>query len=235
VNVAVSGKALTMRDDEVLGRDAELGLLDQLLDRGASALVLVTGGPRSGKSRLLRALRPRAHSRHWLVLPDDSASEGVFTVDKATTIAELEMALCPSVPEAGSDWVETLDARQRQLVLARGYRPTEEVHEWFVAELLRPAEATGPPRIVVVAGDARDLERLEQHAAKQIELGPLPREPVVAALRSLDATLKDPLEDKELEAYAEAIRLDPSLLEPLRRVLTLTTHAAPTGSVDGER
>ena len=79
-------------DGPIIGRDSELASLEDVLTSRNSALVLVVGGPRIGKRRLLREFRLRSASHHCRMIPVQPSSEGDppwLVVDKHTTIEGL--------------------------------------------------------------------------------------------------------------------------------------------------
>lgn len=222
--------------DTIIGRDRELAELEEVLASRRPALVLIVGGPTTGKGRLLGELRARSARRPCRLVPADSSGEGKaawLTVDKQSTVEEFRRAA-----ETPRDYQATADDSSQpafDLILIYGYRPEKDFHEWFAATFVPGLVGSTPPRIVVIAGNAGDLADLEPLADRRIVLEPLPREAVVTELRRIDAAIADRLEDAELEAYADAVVGDPSLLGPLRDLLPLTPAAAPTGGTAGER
>ena len=68
-------------------------------------------------------------------------------------------------------------------------------------------------------------------------VGPLQRDAVVAELRTIDVTINDRLDEREIDLYADAIKTA-ALLETLRQVLPLTSapgpeRETPKGKSDG--
>jgi hypothetical protein len=217
-----------VNDIGIIGRDSELAQLEEALASGRPSLVLIAGGPRMGKSLLLKELRKRSagHSCR-LVPPDVPGDDGAawLTVDRHSTVDELRRAM--DTRGDGQAVEDETTGRTIEVTLIYGYRPEPVVHEWFVRTLLPGLAGAGPPRLIVIAGGDADLAGLESHAGTRIVLGPLPREAVVAELRRIDATIADRLEDRELEAYADAVVDDPSVLDDLRDLLPLTAPSAP--------
>ena len=213
-------------DSPLVGREVELKTLEGGLTASHPGLSLLVGGPGTGKGRLLRELRARASPYPCRLVPADPAGDleaPWLVVDRQSTVDDFRRATAPPPEEeVKADYTMSRDF---DLILVYGYRPAKDFHEWFTGEFLRGLAEATPPRVVVVAGSAGDVAGLEQLSDRQVKLGPLPREAVVAELRALDAALADPLQEPELEIYADAIVSDPALLGSLRQVLPLTTSA----------
>jgi hypothetical protein len=233
-------------DGPLVGRDRELAELEQVLTSGTSALVLVVGGPRIGKRRLLAEFRKRSASRSWRLNPvEPSSGNGALwlSVDNGTTVEGFRTATGAS--EETQVGREDSNEPAGELVLIYGYRPQPEFHDWFVgtfvggvqgadvSQLLGGQAAESPrrqrarqSRIIVVAGGPDDLAALEHVAQRRIELGPLPREAVVAELQRIDASIADHFAAGELDSYADAVVDDPAVLDDLRALLPLTSSAS---------
>jgi hypothetical protein len=240
-------------DGRLVGRDRELAELEDVLASGSSALVLVVGGPRIGKRRLLSEFRARNANRSYRLIPAGPSIDETrlwLSVDNSTTVEAFRQAT--GMSEDSQVVRDDLNEPAGELVLIYGYRPQPEFHDWFVgtflgglqgsdvSQLLGGQAAEGPrrqrakqSRMIVVAGGPDDLAALDGVAKRRIELGSLPRDDVVAELRRIDATIADHLEDSELEAYADAVVDDPALLDDLRALLPLT-RAVPAGSPTGQ-
>lgn len=218
----------------LVGRELELTTLVTALESGRPRLILLVGRPRTGKSRLLRELRVRAADYPCTVLPAETNSddEPGLVVDKQCTVADFRRAIERSHSDETNR--ELSGRSDLDVVLVHGYRPENDFHDWFTTEFV-PALAEGrPPRIVVVAGDDRDVAALDQLEPQRIELGPLPEDAVAAELRAIDATIADRLQDRELAMYTEAIRTSPSLLAALRHVLPLTSAVGDAAADPGK-
>jgi hypothetical protein len=210
-------------DDFMIGRDSELAELEKVLASGRSRLVLLAGGPNTGKGRLLRELRVRAAAFPCTLVPaDPSDGEGApwLVVNKQSTVDDFQRLT--TVPSDAAANREGLRRSNFDLILIYGYRPDEDFHVWFSREFIPPPAEVNPPRKVIVAAGADDVAQLEGLADRKVVLGPLPREAVLAELHEIDAAIADKLQSSELEVYADAIVSDPSLLTPLRRLLPLT-------------
>lgn len=223
----------------LIGRDEELAKLEALVGSRTSALALVVGGARSGKSRLLWELRARASQYPCSVVPQDESEDPErpwVVIDKQLTVDKFRSALAepPDVASSagGSD---PLTRRDPTLVLVYGYRPEPDFHEWFTREYIPDLLGGTTPRVVVVAGSAADLEELQSFPSLRIALGPLPREAILEELRSISAGIADPLEASEFDRYSEAISADPSVLDALRVLLPLGPSSAPSAGIRAER
>jgi hypothetical protein len=113
------------------------------------------------------------------------------------------------------------------LILIYGYRPEEDLHEWFTRQFLAGADDTARTRLVVVAGSAGDVTALEPLSYAKVMVGPLQRDAVLAELHTIDEAISDRLEDREFDLYSDGIATDPSLLGALRHVLPLTSAVVP--------
>jgi hypothetical protein len=220
-------------DDRIIGRDSELAELERVFARGRSRLVLLVGGPNTGKGRLLRELRARAAAYPCTLVPaDPSDGEGApwLVVNKQSTVDDFRrLSTVPSDTEVNR---ESSGRSDFDVILIYGYRPDEDFHEWFSGEFIPQLARASPPRKVIVAAGADDVALLEEQADRKVVLGPLPREAVLAELHAIDAAIADKLQPSELEVYADAIVSDPSLLTALRHLLPLTP-AGPAAGASG--
>lgn len=210
--------------DPLIGRDAELATLDSMLKSAQSGLVLLVGGPRTGKARMLRELRARSAELRYEVVPVADPTQGAapwIVVDKHLTIDDFRWAMAPPMDDDGAP--EPMSRCASTLILLYGYRPEEGFHDWFTGEFVPGLAETSEPCVVVVAGSPGDLALLEPLASRLIAIGPLPVDAVEAELRAIDATIDDRLQGGELQTYAEAISANPSLLGALRELLPLTS------------
>jgi hypothetical protein len=98
----------------LIGRDAELAMLDRALARARSALLLVTGAPNIGKSTLLREIRTRAEARHYRILPEntewDPPQTGIV-IDKTMTRERLSEEMQISLMASPLDWSSASNVR----------------------------------------------------------------------------------------------------------------------------
>jgi len=83
-----------------IGRDTELAAFQQILDTGSSAMLLLHGQPKVGKTALLQQFRARAANHGYTVRPSESATddhEPALVVDRTMTEARFCEAL--SLPQ----------------------------------------------------------------------------------------------------------------------------------------
>jgi hypothetical protein len=251
---------LTDRDpgdnDPILGRDAELALLDEVLASGQPQLVVLSGAPGIGKGRLLRAVRARAERAGRMVLPaqPDDANAPWLVIDKKTTIGEFIEAT--TVPEPESDFGEDrprhagASGEYRVLtpadlarggrsgdrpvvVLICGYWPDEEFGRWFTAEFAGLRARSVPRRTIIIAATKADGEPLLRHQGlvdRVMDIAPVRAETMLAELRSIDERISDKLMERELDTYAGALSEEPSLLGAFRRLLPLTGRGSDDAS-----
>lgn len=206
--------------------------LEDSLAAGRPALILVVGGPNTGKRRLLEEFRARSAAHPCRLVPEedsDRAEPAWLIVDKQSTIDEFRAAIAPHDDQANAS---SLARCSLDVILIYGYRPESDLHEWFTGTFIPDIAHPNNPRLVVVAGSAADLVELEPIAHSQVVLGPLPREAVVAELRAIDSQIADHLKPNELEIYADAVVGDPSLLDDLRDVLPLTPAGRPAAEAE---
>jgi hypothetical protein len=200
----------------LLGRDAELKRLDQVLDARQSALVLITSGPQLGKTSLLEELRRRAEQRHYRVFPTD---ETATVIDKQTNEPDFRAGVEPC-PGGATPAGEALgDAPD--LLLIEGYRPLPRFERWFTNTFLAEAKAARLARIVVVAAYPDDVTRLFEQADHVIALGPVDQKSVASYLREQSERASFPLSQAELFTYEEALSKQPALIGALGRLLEL--------------
>lgn len=221
-------------DGPIIGRDTEMRQLTGALASGNPELILLVGGPATGKGRLLRELRTRAPGYRWSLVPAVPADERKpwLTADKQCTISWFSEELA----KAG-EATAGLKRSGSALVLMYGYHPDEEFGRWFTREFLprrKKGRKGGQRCMVIVAASAADAEPLRPLADRRVELGPLPREAVIAELLAIDAAIDDKLQGPELEMYADAIIADPSVTHALRHLLPLTSGTQLTGPPDGK-
>jgi hypothetical protein len=205
-----------------------LAELEDALASARPGLVLLVGGPSTGKGRLLKELRARATAYPCTLMPADhspDAGEPWLVVSKQSTVDDFRQLIAPA-SEAGATQ-EYSERKNLEVVLVYGYRPEDDFHRWFTGEFLTGLAGGSAPRMVVVAGSPDDLSGLEPLADRRVMLKPLPREAVVAELREISAMIADSLQEQELELYADAIVADPSMYAALRHLLLLTPATQP--------
>src|ERR1700722_2490276 len=138
----------------IVGRDAELALIDELLAGGQPQLVLLVGPPSIGKGHLLRAVRARAERAGRVVLPAQPTDTNApwLVIDKSTAIGEFIKAATVPAPESGfeaagprtppgasggypvlapADPTRRPPGGQPVVVLIYGYWPDEMFSQWF--------------------------------------------------------------------------------------------------------
>ncbi|MCW2635093.1 MAG: hypothetical protein JWQ99_1460 [Blastococcus sp.] len=197
----------------LVGRDAEVGVLDQALRDGAHglALVVVAGEPGSGKSRLLEEARLRAQAagREWA----SAACSSSGTATPYAPWAELLRSVAGAGPSSSSDEVFR---RLGELEAARG---TPEASP-FLAVLLGAAHPdTAAPDAERVADLEPEARRRETHrAVVDLVRGLALHRPLVLALE--DVHWADP---STLALLREVLCAAPDL--PL--LVCLTTRSGP--------
>jgi hypothetical protein len=234
--------------DPILGRDAELAQLDEVLASGQPQFVILIGAPGIGKGRLLRAVRARARHAGRAVLPaqSDDVSEPWLVIDKKTTIGKFIEATTVPEPESdfGGDRLRHPGASgeyrvltpadlarggppgdQPVVVLIYGYWPDDEFGRWFTAEFAGLRAQSAPRRTIIIAATRTDAEPLLRHQGlvdQVVDIAPVPTETMLAELRAIDERICDTLTERELDTYARALSDEPGLLGAFRRLLPLT-------------
>ncbi|MFQ3456666.1 AAA family ATPase [Bradyrhizobium sp. UFLA01-814] len=139
----------------LLGREAEIALIDQLLDRidQGGATLFISGAPGIGKSALLEEAKNRARERGGVVL----GMTGVLA-EAHLAFAGLQQALHPLMKQAKS-----LPAHQRSALLnafGMGSASTEAPDVWLVAlaTLTLLTEGASHEPILLVVDDAQWLD-----------------------------------------------------------------------------
>lgn len=223
---------------DFFGREEELAQLRQLINANPGGLLLVVGRPHVGKQQLLRYLWHElgAQGRHQLV--PATADDRFLRIDPRTDIKVFEEAT-----ETNPDAIP-IDFGGGRVIGIYGYQPSKVFAEWFTSRFLPGLRGSGSAdrgslplstgsdpepttnlTTVVLAGFARDVESLVLYAAAEpIVLEPLPLETIKDRLVAHTAGLLEPLTLAELDAYADLIRNDAGILEPLLRVLALDSN-----------
>ena len=97
----------------LIGRDAEIATFEQVLAEGRPALIVVTGEPQMGKSRLFQEFRVRAEVQGWHVVServDKENNRKALAIDKDTTEQSfLDATLEPSKRDLAAS--DALDQR----------------------------------------------------------------------------------------------------------------------------
>lgn len=107
------------------------------------------------------------------------------------------------------------------LILIDTYQPSEEFETRFLQHCIPEMKRATSPLVIVVAGYSGDLVALSEFADLKIVLEPLPTWETTEYFRNLNDAIEDKMEEKEIEAYANASANDPSLIEALTRLLVL--------------
>jgi AAA ATPase domain len=235
----------------IVGRAAELALIDEVLASGQPQLVLLVGAPGIGKGHLLRAVRARAARAGRVVLPAQpkDASAPWLVIDKKTTIEEFIEATTIPEPESGFETdrarrppgasgeypVLTSVGRTRRrpgglpvVVLVYGYWPDEMFGQWFTAKFASQRAESVPRRTIIITATSADAEPLLRHPGlvdRVVNIVPLPAETMLSELHAINDQISDTLTERELDLYAEALASEPSLLDAFRRLLPLTGKA----------
>lgn len=225
----------------LIGRDAELSAVETAAAAGKSALILVQGRPRMGKSTLLRELRHRATARRDRVLPEvaDLATDPqALCINKETTAEEFRRtSSLVSVGDPNTPPEESIAPRSRGFVnrpvfiLIDGYRPHQRFDKWFVEDFLPKLPETSPPQIVILAGYSGDLEHLAPLAKLIITLTPIATSAIEIHLRDLNGTIRNKMTDQEICMYATALSEEPRLIDSLERLLRLKRPSNGSGAV----
>jgi hypothetical protein len=224
----------------LVGRDSELAVVTDVLAKGDSGLVLIIGAPGLGKRSMLREIRKQATGR--LMVPGETTTTGAapahpdpnaqadrpewLTVDGDTTIGDFLNAI-NSDPNDDSADVSSVGTQPPTVILIYGYHPTDAFNEWFNSYLSLSDDEKKRRPTIFLAGFPSDVKHLAPLAARVIELGPLPRQPVADRLIAINADITNKLDDHEIDAYSALICTDPSLLDALSNLLRLED----TGSV----
>jgi hypothetical protein len=214
----------------LVGRDKELSTFDRVIAAGKSALIIVTSDPNMGKSSLLGAFGQRAKQRDYIVFPEATTPEGFSTsisIDRKITKEEFRQAISLPLTAGAITNTDLYEVNSKSaLILIDGYRPQQEFEDWFINEFILQSAAATPPRIVVVAAAASDVERLKPYATKEMLLKPIARRAIVTYLHTLNDTLQDKMQEKEIRVYAGALCQKPSLIEALGRLLKIDSSAS---------
>lgn len=223
--------------DRMIGRDREFERLRQRIEDGRPGIALVVGNTTSGKGRLLRELRARVSRENCVFVPgdDDVSDEDKpwLTVSRRTTVDSLRAVVrdARAARARAQSGFGTADRRDLIVMLIHGYRPDDAFRRWVESSAL--ATVLDEQVLVLVAATPADATSLEAMADPVVRLGPLPREDVLAELRTIDARISDKLTDQEMQAYASAMADDPSLIGALTSLLPLTSGAMGDDSAAG--
>jgi len=136
---------LSEDDYPLVGRDSELATLVEALESRKPGLILLVGGPKTGKSRLLRELRKRAADYPWTVLPAETnrGDEPWLVVDKQCTVVDFRRAIERSHSDEADR--ELTGRSDLDVVLVRGYWPEIDFHDWFTTGSFPPWPRRGHP------------------------------------------------------------------------------------------
>jgi hypothetical protein len=207
-------------------RSLELGSALGILSRRTGSVTLVCGAPGMGKSSLLRRIAAQAIARGWRVAADFDGS--LPAVDPVTSARAFRDRALAAVAEAGEDgarppradqdsFAEELTRWAPVLLLIDDYRPGAALAHWFAEVFLPQIRRCDEPVVVVIAHRPGGGE-LKPLATDTIDLEDLDPQEVRDTLAGALADLDPPLEQAELDVYAEKAR-NPLLLTSLIRAL----------------
>jgi hypothetical protein len=208
----------------IVGRDAELAILDQAIAAVQPALILVTGETKMGKSSLLRELRQHAEAQHYRVLAEVATSadgQEAISIHRGTT-AE---SFCQAISMTPATDALKEEVSRPTLLLIDRYRPQRQFEDWFIGNFIPRLQKTSPPQIVVVAAYTSDVKRLAPLATAIVDLKPIAKQAVEAYLRTLNNTIQNKMEEDEIQAYAGALQEDSSMIGALDRLLKLESSS----------
>jgi len=212
----------------LVGREKELAIFERVLAKGKSALIVVTGEPEMGKSSLLQGFRQHAEEQGCPIYATTSKeSSKSLSIDKEMTEDRFRQAISLPPPTGSPDDTRSSDtSSEAALILIDGYGPQKQFEDWFVGDFIRRLRQLNPARIVVVECAISDAEPLKRHADRVITLKPIARRAVEEYLKTLNDSVQDKMQEKEIRTYADALRKKPSLIEALDRLLRLESFAS---------
>lgn len=230
-------------DEPVLvGLDDQLGLLSETLEDGQPLLVVIVGGPGSGKSSLLQALRAQADAAGWNTAP--AAASETFRVTTETTeeTFSTQVQTLMAVP-SGQSFVEQspgnsvvgtssgqqpllpilkqLRARVPLLLLVDSFQATPEFADWFQNHFLRDVKRSGAPIIIAVAERPEAATRLSPLADLVVTLGTLDEQAIQQHFEMMGKQISPLMGEDELKVYVAAAYKEPEMLSSLTRALRL--------------
>lgn len=220
---------LSATQSPLIDRGQELEDLKSLVASGRSALALVIGRPKIGKTRLLDELAERAGAMGCRVFPSadgDADTSTPLSVGRETTVAAFSAAVAADSHDP-QFVARTADESPVQLILIRGYQPSPAFAGWFSDEFIAGLAADARARIVVVEGYESDVAALEPQATLKVALGPLPKSAVSDFLAGLMPRGELALTPQERDAYAALGSEEPEHLTPLVKLLQLDTASLP--------
>jgi hypothetical protein len=208
----------------LVGRNAELAVLDQVIAAVQPALILITSESKMDKSSLLRELRQRAEAQHYCVLAEVATSQEhqeAISIHRGTT----KESFCQAISMTPTTDSLKEEATRPTLILIDGYRPQKQFEYWFIGDFIPRLKETSPPYIVVVAAYTSDVKRLAPLATSIVDLKPIAKQAVEAYLRTLNNSIQNKMEEDEIQAYAAALQKDSSMIDALERLLSLESSS----------
>lgn len=217
----------------IIGHDAEVKRILQILEKRAPHLVVLTGEAGVGKTSLLNLIRIKAAASGWTVMPRDVSEE--FNVSRETT----ETTFCARISDlmatpTGESFVETkssqldlppvvkqLRERAPVLVLIDGFDSTPEFASWFSDQFIREIKESRAPIVVALGDRPENTKQISPVADEVLSLGRVNKRSIKDHFESLGRLAKPPIETAELEQYIEAAHEKPELLGSLTRILRL--------------
>jgi hypothetical protein len=201
----------------------ELGY-DAVRDDGDGELVVTPATTRDAFSARLRAAL--GVPQHDMLAP----ATGDFESDAVRRSRLSRNTLSHGTERATADpLVEQLARRPgRALILIDGYRPSPSFAQWFRRDLVGDIVRLGIPSIILVADLPEVLAPLGDLPHMRVDLGVLDRQDVVRFFEELAPQADPPLDDNEVQRYADETLARPELFAALRRLLTLPAQTGAT-------
>ena len=202
------------------------------LNDGRPRFVLVTTDSDTAGSEFLAEVRKNATERGWQIVPANpqrsllvgaSTRPADFYADLRDITGRGETSDEPADERAIAAAAVRLMANIAPVLIQwEGFKPDSEFAEWFAGEFLSELRKL-PLQLVLAATDmARNVIEISGVADEIIDLDAADPIEVRAALTELGQDMRPVMERKELDCYCEEIAANPSLLDSLMRILSLT-------------